>query len=241
MSLRSLLPIFLLAVLPSAHAADADADAAVRKALLELVPQAKIEAIEPAPMAGFRQLLVSGQMVYISDDGKYLMQGALFDTQAKRDLTAARLAKAAAAKVEAVPQARRVVFAPDGKPAYKVTVFTDFDCGYCRKMHAEIAEINKLGIEVDYLLFPRSGPGTPSWDKAISVWCASDRKASFTAAKAGKEPEARTCDNPVADHYRLGHEVGVTGTPSVLAPDGSRLGGYLPPEQLLARLKALAD
>jgi len=229
----------VLAALPGAAQA-AGADEAVRAAVQALAPQANIGAIEEAPMPGFRQVLVGGQLLYVSDDGKYLMQGTLFDAREKRDLTAARVAIENRAKIDAVPQDKRVVFGPEGKPRYKVTVFTDFDCGYCRKLHADIAEINKRGIEVDYLFFPRSGVGTPSFDKAVSVWCADDRKAAFTAAKSGVEPKPLTCDNPVAEQYRLGTEVGVNGTPTILAPDGTRLGGYLPPDQLLARLEAIS-
>lgn len=242
---RSILPFGLaaatavaaLAMAPAAAAPGAD-DAA-RAALQALAPQAKIDKIEAAPMPGYRQVIVAGQLVYVSDDGKYMLQGTLYDAQAKRNLSAARLAIENKSKVDAVPREKRIVFAPSGKPKYKVTVFTDFDCGYCRKLHAEIAEINKRGIQVDYLFFPRSGPGTPSFDKAISVWCAKDRNAAFTAAKSGVEPAPLKCDNPVAEQFNLGAAIGVDGTPTILAPDGSKLGGYLPPDQLLARLQAL--
>lgn len=239
MTLRTLLPLTLLALAPFTHAADPTPDAAARQALQTLVPQAKIDAIEAAPMPGYRQVIVGGQMVYVSDDGKYLLQGTLFDAKARRDLTAGRLALESKKKVDAVPAAERIVFAPAGKPKYKVTVFTDIDCGYCRKLHSEIAQINQLGIQVDYLFFPRSGPGTPSFDKAVSVWCAKDRKAAFTAAKAGVEPAPLKCDNPIGEEFTLGTQVGVNGTPTIIAPDGSRLGGYMPPDQLLARLQAL--
>ncbi|WP_419482062.1 DsbC family protein [Dokdonella sp.] len=238
MGVLALGALFAAALLPLAAQA-ADADTAVRAAVAALAPQLKIDKIEPAPMAGFRQVIVGGQVVYVSDDGRYLMQGTLFDTKAKVDLTSARAAIEHKTRVDAVPQDQRIVFGAAGKPKYKVTVFTDIDCGYCRKLHSEIAEINKLGIEVDYLFFPRSGPNTPSFDKAVAVWCAADRKAAFTAAKAGVEPKPAQCDNPVAAQFALGNEVGVTGTPTILAPDGSRIGGYLPPDQLLARLQAL--
>lgn len=224
---------------PIAQAADSPADAAARKALKQLVPQAKIDTVEQAPLPGFRQVIVGGQMVYVSDDGQYLMQGTLYDTQAKRDLTAARLAVESKRKVDQVGADQRIVFAPSGKPKYKITVFTDIDCGYCRKLHSEVAELNKRGIEVDYLFFPRSGVGTPSFDKAVSVWCADDRKAAFTAAKAGKDPAPKKCDNPVSEQYALGIQVGVSGTPTILAPDGSKIGGYLPPDDMLAKLQSL--
>jgi thiol:disulfide interchange protein DsbC len=222
-----------------AQAADSEADTAARKALSELVPQAKIDQVEQAPLPGFRQVIVGSQLVYVSDDGKFLMQGALYDTQAKKDLTAARIAVQNKVKIDAVPEDKRLVFAPSGKPKYKITVFTDIDCGYCRKLHSQIAEYNKRGIEVDYLFFPRTGIGTPSYDKAVSVWCAKDRKAAFTAAKSGQEPVPLKCDNPVAEQFKLGTQVGVDGTPAVLGPDGTKIGGYLSPDQMLSKLQAL--
>ena len=240
----SLLRIATLSVLcatPLVHAADTPAQAAARKALTELVPQAKIDAIETAPMPGFQQVIVGSQIVYVSDDGKYILQGKLLDTLKQRDLTEARLALDVKKKLDAVPANRRIVFAPAGKPQYRITVFTDIDCGYCRKLHSQIAEYNKRGIEVDYLFYPRSGLTGESYDKAMAVWCAKDRKASFTAAKAGQTPPLLKCDNPIAQDFELGNQVGVPnfGTPSIFAADGSKLGGYLDPDQMLARLKAL--
>ncbi|MFC4819489.1 DsbC family protein [Dokdonella ginsengisoli] len=225
---------------PLAQAADSPADAAARKALQALVPQAKIDKIEEAPIPGYRQVIIGSQMLYISDDGQYLMQGSLYDAQEKRDLTAARIAQQSKVKLDAVPADQRIVFpAAGGKPKYKVTVFTDIDCGYCRKMHTQIAEYNKRGIEVDYLFFPRTGLNTPSYDKAVSVWCAKDRNAAFTDAKAGKALPPAKCDNPIADQFKLGTQVGVDGTPTILAADGTKIGGYLPPDQMVAKLQSL--
>ncbi|HVV97161.1 MAG TPA: thioredoxin fold domain-containing protein [Rhodanobacteraceae bacterium] len=238
MKYRILIPLAFVLVAASAQAADKPEDAAARKALQELVPQAKLDAIESAPLPGYRQIIVGSQMVYVSDDGKYLLQGTLYDTQNKRDLTGARLAIDHKKKVDAVPLSKRIVFAPD-KPKYKITVFTDLDCGYCRKLHSQIAEYNKRGIEVDYLFFPRTGLNSPSFDKAVSVWCAADRKAAFTAAKAGKNPAPAKCDNPVAEEYQLGTQVGVEGTPTIFAPDGTKIGGYLPPAEMESKLQNL--
>lgn len=223
------------------QAAESAADVAARKVLHDLVPQANLDAIEAAPLPGFRQVIVGSQVIYVSDDGKYLMQGTLFDSANKRDLTAARLAVKAKQKMDAVPLNKRIVFAPSGKPKFTVTVFTDLDCGYCRKLHSQIAEYNKAGIEVDYLFFPRSGINSPSYDKAVSVWCAKDRKAAFTAAKGGATPAPLKCDNPVAEEFTLGGQVGVDGTPAVYAQDGTKLGGYLSPAEMLVRLEKLAN
>jgi len=219
---------------------DASADVAAHKAMQALVPQATIDKVEPAPIPGYRQVIVGSQIVYASDDGRYLVQGSLHDIRNKRDLTAARVAEQSKAKLAAAPADQRIVFpASGGKPKYTMTVFTDVDCGYCRKLHSQIAEYNKRGIEVDYLFFPRSGIDTPSYDKAVSVWCAKDRKAAFTEAKAGKEPAQAHCDNPVAAQFKLGTEVGVDRTPTIFTADGSKIIGYLPPDQMVARLQSL--
>ncbi len=231
--------LLLAAAIPFAHAAG-NGDAAVRAAVLKLVPSAKIDKVEKSPIEGYSQVIVGSQLVYVSNDGRYILQGALYDVNAKADLTAERMSREHVAKLAAYPQAQRIVFAPNGKPKYKVTVFTDIDCGYCRKMHSHIAEYNERGIQVDYMFFPRSGPGTPSFDKAVSVWCAKDRKQALTAAKAGQDPAPLKCDNPIAQEYQLGMEVGVDGTPAVYAPDGSRIGGYLTPDQLQASLERIA-
>jgi thiol:disulfide interchange protein DsbC len=238
MKIRYCLPLALAAV-SLAQAADKPEDAAARAVLKEVVPQARVDTVEAAPIPGFRQAIVGSQMVYISNDGQYMLQGTLYDTTARKDLTGARLAVDHKAKVDAVPASKRIVFAPEGKPKYKITVFTDLDCGYCRKLHSQIAQYNKEGIEVDYLFFPRSGINSPSYDKAVSVWCAKDRSGAFTAAKAGKTPTPAKCDNPVADEYKLGQQVGVDGTPTIFAQDGSKFGGYLPPAEMLAKLENL--
>ena len=237
MMIRYCLPLALAAV-SLAQAADKPEDAAARAVLKEVVPQAKVDTVEAAPIPGFRQAIVGSQMVYISDDGQYMLQGTLYDTANRKDLTGARLAVDHKKKVDAVPAAKRIVFAPD-KPKYKITVFTDIDCGYCRKLHSQITEYNKRGIEVDYLFFPRSGLNSPSFDKAVSVWCAKDRKSAFTEAKAGKTPAPAKCDNPVAEEYKLGAQVGVDGTPTIFAADGTKIGGYLSPNEMLAKLQNL--
>jgi thiol:disulfide interchange protein DsbC len=231
--------VALFAMVPFAHASEKN-EAAVRAAVQKLVPNVKIDAVEKSPIEGYYQVIVGSQLVYVSVDGQYVLQGTLYDANAKVDVTAERMAREHIAKLDAYPEAQRIIFAPKTKAKYKVTVFTDIDCGYCRKMHSHIAEYNERGIEVDYLFFPRSGPGTPSFDKAVSVWCAKDRKQAFTSAKSGQDPSPLKCENPVAQEYQLGITVGVDGTPAVYAQDGSKIGGYLTPDQLQAQLERIA-
>ncbi len=231
---------FLIAAALGAAAFSASADnSAVEEAIKSLVPAAKIDSIAESQVPGFYQVVLQGQVVYISADGRFLLQGSVFDIHNKVDLTETAKAGLRKGALAAVGPERRIIF-PAKNEKYAVTVFTDIDCGYCRRMHNEMAEYNKRGISVEYLFFPRSGLSGESYDKAVSVWCADDRNKAMDNAKSGVKLESRTCDNPVAADYELGQSVGVSGTPAVYTRDGTQLGGYLPPEQLLQRLDALA-
>lgn len=233
------LPLAFVLVGAAFTAQAADSTQIVTDAIHTLVPTAKIDSVDKSAVDGFYEVVTGGQVVYVSADGKYLMQGSMYDLANKRDLTDSRLAGLRRTALEKVPDAKRLVFAPKD-PKYTVAVFTDLDCGYCRKMHSQIEQYNQQGIAVEYLWFPRSGLGTPSYDNAVSVWCAADRNKAFTEAKAGHAPKPAKCDNPVAEEYDLGQRIGVNGTPTVIASDGSSLGGYMTPEALRAKLDSLA-
>ncbi|MFY2763294.1 thioredoxin fold domain-containing protein [Arenimonas sp. MALMAid1274] len=213
-------------------------EAAVRAAMKALAPDATIDQISASPLAGFSEVAIGGRVVYVSNDGQYLMQGALLHIPDRANLT---LASEGALRKQLLDKAgpdRRIIFAA-AKPEYRITVFTDIDCGYCRKLHEQMADYNKLGISVEYLFFPREGIGSEGFEKAVSVWCAPDRRKALTAAKAGAELPKGTCTNPVTMDYDLGRKAGVDGTPAIYAPNGVQLGGYLSPEDMLARLKDL--
>jgi len=214
-------------------------EARAREALRKLNPQIKVDQIGAAPIAGFREAIVSGQVVYVSDDGKYLLQGTLYDIENKKNLGEASLAKVRTELLKTIPASDRIVFAPPN-PKHTVTVFTDIECGYCRKLHNEIAEYNRQGIAVEYLAFPRAGLGSADFKHMVSVWCAADKKKALTDAKNDKPVPAKDCKNPVTMQYDLGQRMGLTGTPMILAKDGTQLGGYLPPAQLRAALDKLA-
>lgn len=224
----------------AAGSADARAVAAVRT-LNEKVP---VDKVGPAPMPGFREVLVGGQVVYVSDDGRYLFLpgsgGALFDTQAKRNLMEDTLAGMRRDLIKTIPVSERIVFAP-ANPKHTVTVFTDVECGYCRKLHNEIAEYNRQGIAVEYLAFPRMGIGSEDYKKMVSVWCAADRRKALTDAKSDHgNVSAKQCKNTVEQQYEVGQRAGLTGTPMILNADGIQLGGYVPPAQLREALDKLA-
>lgn len=234
---RLMLGLLLALVAGGTLAAD-PAEQKVQDAIKTLVPDARIDSITRSELPGFYEVVLGGQPLYVSADGRYLISGALWDIGAKRNLTEARLAGLRKSTLDAVGADQRIVF-PASQPKHVITVFTDIDCGYCRRLHQQMAEYNNAGITVEYLFFPRAGIGSESYDKAVSVWCAADRNAALTKAKNGEPLENKTCANPIASQFDLGHKVGVSGTPAVIAEDGTQIGGYLTPEQMIARLDQL--
>ena len=214
----------------------------VRNVLKGLNPAIRVDSIEASPVRGFHQVVAGGQVVYVSDDGKYLFQGELMDVAARRNLSDDALTKVRGEVLKTLPLADRIVFSPTGTPKHKVVVLTDIECGYCRKFHEDIAKYNAQGIRVEYMAFPRAGLGSEDYRKMVSVWCADDRRKALTDAKAGRSVPSRTCARtPVDMQYRAGQRMGLEGTPMILAQDGTMLGGYLPPEALLQRLESLDE
>ena len=227
----------------AAAPAAGDADARAIAAITSLNPQVKVDRVGAAPIPGFREAVVGGQVVYVSDDGRYLFLsgtgGALYDTVAKTNLSEVALAAMRKRLLATIPAGERIVFAP-AKPLHTVTVFTDVECGYCRKLHSEIAEYNAQGIAVEYLAFPRMGIGSEDYKKMVSVWCAADRKQALTAAKNDGKLPSKSCKTTVDMQYDVGQRVGLNGTPMILTEDGTQVGGYVPPAALRATLDKLA-
>lgn len=216
-------------------------EAKVRDALHQLEPRIQIESIGNSPITGFKQVIAGGQVLFVSDDGKYLMQGTLLDLNKRQNLSDLAMAGLRKQVMATLPESDRIVFAPKGVTKYTVTVLTDVECGYCRKFHSDIAKYNDLGIRVEYLAFPRAGLGSDDYRKMVAVWCAKDRQKALTDAKSDRNIAAANCARtPVDMQYRAGQRMGLEGTPMILNADGRVLGGYLPPEALLERLNALA-
>ncbi|OZG70641.1 protein-disulfide isomerase [Hahella sp. CCB-MM4] len=227
----------------NAHADD-DPVTVIKQRLAEAVPGLRVVKVSPSPLDGLYEVESNNpNMIYISSDGRYFVAGDIYKVEDGRitNLAEQRRESTRAELVNAVPESQMVVFKPEGEPKAKVTVFTDVDCGYCRKLHREIAKINELGIQVNYMAYPRAGVGSSSYTKMVSVWCANDRQAAITEAKAGKVPEAKDCPNPVADQYELGNKIGITGTPAIVLDDGRLIPGYVPAESLAKGLGLAAN
>ncbi|OHC66595.1 MAG: protein-disulfide isomerase [Pseudomonadales bacterium RIFCSPLOWO2_02_FULL_63_210] len=212
----------------------ADPDQVIRKSLQSIQPDLPIEAIAESQMPGLYQIqLKGGRQLYASGDGQFLLQGYLFQiTDGKAvNLTEQHETKEIAKEINGIPAKEMVIFAAQEAKTH-ITVFTDTDCGYCQKLHSEVPELNRLGVEVRYVAFPRQGLQSPAYKELVSVWCAKDRQGAMNLAKTRQEVPAAECDNPVAKQYALGQMIGVSGTPAIVLANGKLIPGYQPAPQL---------
>lgn len=193
--------------------------------------------VKATPVKGIYEVTYGPKIYYVSQDGQYLFTGELFDLKSRTNLTEKNLAGVRLKTLASVDESSMIVYKAKGEEKHVITVFTDIDCGYCRKLHSGMAQMNELGITVRYMAFPRAGINSASYNKAVSVWCSKDRNKSMDIAKDGKTPDTATCDAPVKKHYEVGQVMGVTGTPAIVLEDGSLMPGYLPPQQLSVALE----
>ena len=212
-----------------------------RAALVKLLPAGtKVDDLVPSPIPGVYQFVQGAEVSYLTADGKYYLDGNVYDMATRANLTEVLRARARVALINAVPETQMLIFSPKN-PLYTITVFTDVDCQFCRKLHGDMAELNKLGVRVRYLFYPRTGPNTESWRNAEVVWCSADRNDTLTRAKAGAQLDMnKTCGpTPVAREYALGQSLGVRGTPAIVTESGDFINGYMPPRDLLQAIKQL--
>jgi len=219
---------------PRTTTAKGSVPADVRARVVSKLQGARPEDVGPSPIPGLYEVTMGGLIAYVSSDGKYLVSGNVYDLDSQVNLTASRRNSARAKALAAAPEDQMIVFAP-ASPKMTVTVFTDIDCGFCRRFHNQIAEFNKAGVRVRYLMFPRTGPGTESWHKAEAVWCAKDRRDALTRAKRGEDLKSKSCDeaSSIKSQWSLGEDLGVEGTPAIFTQTGDYIGGFMTPEQLV--------
>jgi thiol:disulfide interchange protein DsbC len=229
--------IGLIATIP-VHAAEPDY-ASLKAGLAKLLPDMKPDSIAPSPVPGLYEVAYGPQIFYATLDGKYLMHGSLIDVAHGNDLTEDKRSAGRLKAIDNLGEDRMIVFAPKNY-THTINVFTDIDCGYCRKLHSEIDQYEKLGIRVRYMLYPRTGVDSPSYDKAVSVWCAKDHNDALTRAKNNQTVEQKTCENPVKEHMALGDLVGVRGTPTIVTDSGEVMPGYVAASRLLPVLEGKA-
>ena len=235
----ALITVATLALQPALAEVDTDELTMVRAKVSSMFEEINPEHIQPSPVDGWYTVRKGAIVAYVSADGRYLLQGDLIDMEMQVNLSEAERNKSRIEMMAAISDDQTITFTPE-ETKYSVTVFTDIDCTYCRRLHSQIDEYMAQGIEVKYLLYPRSGPTSQSWVKAEQVWCADDRNEALTLAKVDKSFESHSCDTSmVSQHYAIGRDVGLTGTPAIILSDGTLVSGYLPPESLAERLSLL--
>ena len=229
--------LFLSMSLFNLSVADTGAQEAITKSLGKIFPGVTPDKIAPSPMEGVSEVLIGPRLMYVSNDGKYLLQGSLIDLKTRTDISEARRDGIRLDALNELGEDKMIVF-PAKEQKHVITVFTDIDCGYCRKLHGEMDKYNAEGITVRYLMFPRAGIDSASYKKAVSVWCSKDQQDAMTRSKAGENVPNATCDNPVKEEYELGQLIGVRGTPAIVMEDGAMLPGYVPAARLVKALEA---
>lgn len=213
----------------------------VREKISGLFPEIKAEHVFPGPLDGWYTIRKGAIVAYVSADGRYLMQGDMIDLESQVNLTETSRNDARRDLMASYPDKDTIVFSPEEK-RYTVSVFTDIDCTFCRRLHNQMDEYLAKGIEVRYFLYPRNGPASPSWAKAEQVWCSDDRNAALTLAKQDEDFDSHGCNPGVVNaHYALGQDVGLTGTPALVLEDGTLISGYLPPDRLEMALGQIGE
>jgi len=220
----------LLALLAGAFSSVAQADdGAILQSLKKL--GLKQTEIVPSPLPGFKTVLTESGVIYVTEDGKHMIQGPLYDVSGAQpvNVTNQLLDK----KVEAL--ASQMIVYKAAKEQHVITVFTDITCGYCRKLHEQMADYNALGITVRYLAFPREGLHGQVENAMKAIWCAADRNKAFDEAMKGNAPQMSAPDSCKIDldqHYKLGILYGIQGTPAILTDSGMMIPGYQGPQEL---------
>ena len=234
----------LLMSVMSINVLAADSEALIKQSLEKVNSRIQVESVTAAPIKGVYEVLLStGEVLYADEKGEFFLLGKLYQFSEQDgfvDLTEQKQSTLREEAIAKIPTEQMVVYPPEGEIKATVNIFTDVDCPYCRKLHAEVPKLNAMGIQVNYLAFPRQGPGTGTYRDMVSIWCAGDaagRRKAMDAAKLGGSLEAKTCDDPVMEQLRMGQNMGVTGTPAIVLSDGRLLPGYMPAARLAQTLQ----
>ena len=215
--------------------AEEQVEAQLTKRLQEVFPGVEISRVKPTPIENIYEVMMGPDVIYMTDDARFVLKGDLIDMQERRNISEAVRSQARGDLLNNIPQDEYIEFtSKDSKDT--IYVFTDIDCGYCRKLHRDVTELNENAITVRYLAYPRGGTRSSTYKQMQNVWCAEDRPQALTDAKNGKLAKSSNCDNPVAKQYALGKKMGVRGTPAIFLENGRALPGYLPPNELLKAL-----
>ena len=232
-----LLTVTTLWSVTAASAADDPKLAAVQEKVTEMFDAIEPKNVSKSPVDGWYTVQKGSIVAYISEDGRYLLQGDLIDLDLQINLSEVSRNDVRRELVASLRDEQAILFSPSDVK-HSVTVFTDIDCSFCRKLHAQIDGYLERGIEVRYVLYPRNGPASRAWSTSEDVWCSRDRGEALTKAKLDHQFQTSKCDaSMVSTHYMLGQDIGLSGTPAIVLEDGTLIGGYLQPAALASRLE----
>ena len=206
----------------------------VRQALAKSMPQVQPTKISATAIDGLFEVIVGSQVVYMSVDARYMIEGDLIDLETKKNITEDSKSVIRLAAIEQLGADKMLIYRPE-KVKNVITVVTDIDCPYCRRLHSEVPDYLKNDVEVRYIFMPLKG--SSDMKKTVSVWCAENKQLALDIAKSGGEVDDKTCDNPIGAHLKLARELGVRGTPAIILDDGQMLPGYVPFDKLVAELR----
>ena len=218
----------------SAGTNNKDAVDRLKQALAKSMPHVKPNKISETPVNGLYEVIVGSQVVYMSVDGRYMIEGDLYDLKTNRNISEEAKSVIRLAAIDKLGSANMLVYKPK-KVKNTITVITDIDCPYCRRLHDEMPDYMKNNVEVRYIFMPLKGMA--DMKKTISVWCSDNQQQALDIAKSGGKVEEKTCDNPIKDHLKLARELGVRGTPAIVLDSGELLPGYVPVAKLIAQLR----
>lgn len=228
--------LFLGLLISFSAVAEEGLDAEFNAALSRLLPDVEVDSVEETPIAGIYQVVIGPDIIYMSRDARYVIKGEIIDINERRNLTEDVRAVSRVKLLDSIDKNEYIEFASENIKD-TIYVFTDVDCGYCRKLHNDVAELNSLGISIRYLAYPRAGVESATGREMSNVWCSKDRQNALTAAKNREPVEGNKCDDPVADQYALGRKLGVRGTPAIYLSDGRMLPGYMPPNEIVKQIR----
>ena len=206
----------------------------LKQALARTMPTVKPSKITQSPIDGLYQVVVGSQVVYMSVDAKYMIEGDLYNLVTKENVSEDAKSSIRLAVINQLGADNMIVYKPKTVKD-TITVITDIDCPYCRRLHNEIPDYMAENVEVRYVFMPLKGEG--DMKKTISVWCSDDQQKALDVAKTGGDVKEKTCDNPINEHMRVARELGVRGTPAIILENGQLLPGYVPAEKLIAELR----
>ena len=234
---KSVLPYFLLpSVLMLSATSVFSVDNGVellKKNLAKNIPGTEITQVSKSPIPGLYEVIVGAQVIYMDQTARYMLDGDLVDLASRKNYTEQAKSGIRKTAINALGEDNMLIYTPK-QVDHTITVVTDIDCPYCRRLHSEMDQYMASNVKVRYIFMPLKGK--TDFDTTVSVWCAKDKNNALDLAKSGTEIEALNCDHPIKEHLELARSIGIRGTPAIILESGEMLPGYVPAAKLVQEM-----